>query len=523
MGKVNYQKYALQLLSVSHLFFGMAFTATTSDSGWALQSFVTEPEIQPPVFDINKTATTYDAYIFMDTNTNGVASGNLVATIIDDEGQLIWSAGYSETTNPSLQTYNGEDVILYWDGEIAGDIGRGYGKIVVMNTSYVPQWNVTLTDDIYVSDETYDSYIDAHEALISSDDTLLVTVYNTTQADLTSVGYGTAGWILDSMVFELDIETSEVLWSWSAADHVDQIPFTASHEPISEIPHWASTAWDYFHINAIAEYGDGYLISSRTLWNVYYIEKSTGNVLWYINGADGGNFTLPSDYSAQTGEELFKYQHDPRVLSTSSTGLVLTLFDNNNFEYGDLLEPNTSYGLEITLNTEDFTTTLNQVLYDPADAIHTIAEGDRQTLANGGVFIDYGFQPYAKEFNSAGDVIWSANWGTIGDGSYRARKYVFEGTPTTKPKIAVDGGATEYTVYVSWNGATEVTQWELVGCGPLGTVTIEKTDFETSWSGTCPTGTVHAIALTSSGVSLGISNSITLTSDSTIANATSKA
>lgn len=106
MGRVNYQKYAKQLLAVSHLFFGFAFTAETSTSGWALQSFVTEPDILPPVFDINKTGTTYDAYIFMDTNTNGVASGNLVATIIDDEGQLIWSAGYSETTNPSFQTYS---------------------------------------------------------------------------------------------------------------------------------------------------------------------------------------------------------------------------------------------------------------------------------------------------------------------------------------------------------------------------------------------------------------------------------
>lgn len=96
----------MQLLSVGHLFFGFAFTATTSTSGWPLQSFVTEPNIQPPVFDINKTATTYDAYIFMDTNTNGVSSGNLVATIVDDEGQLIWSAGYSETTNPSFQTYS---------------------------------------------------------------------------------------------------------------------------------------------------------------------------------------------------------------------------------------------------------------------------------------------------------------------------------------------------------------------------------------------------------------------------------
>lgn len=454
----------------------------------------------------------------MDTNTNGVTSGNLVATIISDDGELVWSAGYSDTTNPSFQTYNDEDVILYWDGDLAGNIGRGYGKIVVMNTSYVPLWNVTLTDDIYVADETYSSYIDAHEALISSSNTLLVTAYNTTQADLTSVGWGTAGWILDSMVFELDIETSEVLWSWSAADHVDQIPLTASHEPINEIPHTAGHAWDYFHINAIAEYGEGYLISSRTLWSIFYISKSTGDVIWYFNGGDGGNFTLPADYASQetSGSELFKYQHDPRVQSTSSTGLTITLFDNNNFEYGHLLYPNTSYGLEITLNTDDFTSTLDQVLYDPSDAVHTIAEGDRQTLTStGGAFINYGFEPHAKEFDADGSVIWSAQWGTVGDGSYRARKYVYEGTPTTLPKLAVEAGSASLTVYISWNGATDVTHWEIVGCGTLGLATVEKSGFETSWTGTCSAANIHVLALNSLGATLATSHSIVANSTGT--------
>lgn len=103
----------MMLLSVSQLFFGIALGASTSDSGWALQTFVTEPDINPPVFDINKTGETADGYIFLDTNTNGALASDLVATIIDDAGEIIWSAGYSDTTNPSLQTYNGEDVIIY--------------------------------------------------------------------------------------------------------------------------------------------------------------------------------------------------------------------------------------------------------------------------------------------------------------------------------------------------------------------------------------------------------------------------
>lgn len=198
--------------------------------------------------------------------------------------------------------------------------------------------------------------------------------------------------------------------------------------------------------------------------------------------------------------------------STTSTGLVLTLFDNNNFEHDNLLQPNHSYGLEITVNTDDFTTTLDEIVYDEADPVHTIAEGDRQTLSTGGTFINYGFQPYAKEFDSTGAVIWSANWGNIGDGAYRARKFVYEGTPNTKPSIAVEQGLLEATVYVSWNGATEVTAWELIGCGSADTVTVARDGFETSWSGSCSASTVRAVALDTDGLELATSQSVLVNS-----------
>lgn len=395
-----------------------------------------------------------------------------------------------------------------------------------MNTSYVPIYNVTLTEGIYVAGgNTYDSYLDAHESLITTSNTLIATVYNTTQADLTSVGYTKKSWILDCMVYEFDVETSEVLWSWSAADHVDQIPFTASHEPISEPPLLASLAWDYFHINAVAEYGEGYLISSRTLWSIFYVSKATGDVIWTYQGGDGGNFTLPALPSYYATDELFKYQHDIRVASTSSTGLTVTLFNNNNFENGDLLNPNTSYGLEITLNTNDYTSTLDQVLYDSSDAIHTIAEGDRQSLSNGNVLVNYGFQPHAKEFTSTGEVAWSAQWGYISDGAYRARKFVYEGTPRTLPSIAIEAnGVASFTVYVSWNGATKVNKWEIIGCGAAGLVTVAKTGFETSWTGSCSAASVHAIALTSAGLSLATTKSVLAnTTNSVIANSTETA
>ena len=49
--------------------------------------------------------------------------------------------------------------------------------------------------------------------------------------------------------------------------------------------------------------------------------------------------------------------------------------------------------------------------------------------------------------------------------SYRAFRFAWSGTPTTKPSVAarVDRGAT--TVYASWNGATQVARWRVLGGG----------------------------------------------------------
>jgi Arylsulfotransferase (ASST) len=47
---------------------------------------------------------------------------------------------------------------------------------------------------------------------------LLVTGYNLTQVDLTSVNGSADGWIYNSLFFEIDIESKEILFQWSALE-----------------------------------------------------------------------------------------------------------------------------------------------------------------------------------------------------------------------------------------------------------------------------------------------------------------
>lgn len=204
-------------------------------------------------------------------------------------------------------------------------------------------------------------------------------------------------------------------------------------------------------------------------------------------------------------------QHDSRVLSTSATGLTITLLNNNNYEYGDLTQVNITLGEQITLNTAAKTVTAAVVYYDAADPIATVAEGGYQSLPNGDVFLDYGLNPQLIEYNSAGAVVYTAVFGVLGDGSYRGFRFPFVGTPTTKPDLVACKNATSGTtnLWASWNGATEYNAWEVLGCD--GGVKVNRTGFETEYSAkTCALGVAQVEALSSTGKVLGTSKLVTV-------------
>jgi hypothetical protein len=52
-----------------------------------------------------------------------------------------------------------------------------------------------------------DCQADLHESYVTDRGSLLVTGYNLTQADLTSVNGSAQGWVYDSLFFDIDIET----------------------------------------------------------------------------------------------------------------------------------------------------------------------------------------------------------------------------------------------------------------------------------------------------------------------------
>ncbi len=111
------------------------------------------------------------------------------------------------------------------------------------------------------------------------------------------------------------------------------------------------------------------------------------------------------------------------------------LYDNNNDDQTN--PPLPSSGLELHLDLSNYSVMLIRRLQDPEDLIATPHTGDRQSLSLvGHALINYGSTPIMKEFNGAGAVVYSAQYGTrTGADIYRGFKYQWHAAPTTIPKV----------------------------------------------------------------------------------------
>ena len=107
-------------------------------------------------------------------------------------------------------------------------------------------------------------------------------------------------------------------------------------------------------------------------------------------------------------------------------------------------------------------------LSDPSDPISSRSQGSHELLYNGNTFLDFGQIPVLKEFGpkspSGADIRWTARYG--GDDKvqgYRGFKQEWHASPKGSPSLAVNGATANgcSSGYVSWNGATDVTAWNI--------------------------------------------------------------
>jgi hypothetical protein len=408
-------------------------TIASSGQAGSTHSFRSRPDLGPAVVEVNVRASDELApgYVFVGPKKGEGQDGPM---IVDNHGRLIWFARDRYVTDFKVQSYGGEPVLTWWEGEIVA--GHGVGEYVISDSSYREVRRI-MAGNGYRGD--------LHELSITPQDTALLTVYAETRTDLSPVGGPSDGPVWDGIAQELDIESGEVLFEWHSLDHV------AVEESYRGVPDDPEVPLDYFHINSIEVDPDGdFLIDAKGTWAVYKVDRGTGEVLWRLGGKR-------SDFEMGPGTG-FAYQHDARRQRDGT----ITIFDNG----ASPQVHEQSRGIAVDLDTDGMKATLVQEYTHPKGLLST-SQGNLQVLPNGNVFVGRGSKPFISEYSRDGKLLFDAQLSGENQ-SYRAFRLPWSGRPDEDPAVAAEKGhEDEVTVYASWNGATEVATWRvLAGSGP---------------------------------------------------------
>ncbi|KAJ6143151.1 hypothetical protein N7471_002604 [Penicillium samsonianum] len=275
-----------------------------------------------------------------------------------------------------------------------------------------------------IDSSSFVSWIDMHENTMASDGTMLVTGYNVTQTDLSSVGGPKNGWIADSLFYEIDVNTNEILFRWSALEHVDQIPLKVVQPfyPIRDWGHSSSSPYGYFHINSVDKFQDGTYISSSR----YYCSLDTSGKFKLLQGQTGGDFALNGI--------KFSYQHDACIHDETHDAFVLSIFDNSNSDVQNGTDHTEGILMNVNLATREVS--LLQTLHDQRDEIFSTSQGNIQLLPTDHVLMGYESNPKIHEYNTNGTCVMIAQFG-FDDivASYRAYRFPWVGVPDTLPDV----------------------------------------------------------------------------------------
>jgi hypothetical protein len=403
-----------------------------------------------PVIDVTTPANnTADGDLFVSNFAADPTHNYLM--ILDNNGEPIY---YQKVPNGAFSTDfkrlpNGN--LSYWDQQS--------GAIILLDSTY------RVIDTIHPGNG-YTS-VDAHEFLQLPNGHCIFLIYDTQPVDMSHVtpGGDPHAQVTGAIIQELDTHKN-VVFQWRSWDH---FAITDTNQPLT------TDKLDYVHANALdLDLFGNILLSSRHMSEITKIDHQTGAIIWRMGGVQN-QFTFASTVSS--GEPVnFYYQHDIRYLPNGH----ISLFDNH-----DDPPPQISRGLEYAVNESTLTATLVNVIRNTPD-VYSSAMGNVQHLSNGNTLVGWGSNPSPNltEFHADGSkaielTIGSSNF------NYRAYRFPWHGYPTWAPQlIARSDGGGGVNLTVSWNGATDISAYQVYGSDTLPITTFikqqNKSGFETT-------------------------------------------
>ncbi|UKZ77083.1 hypothetical protein TrVFT333_004801 [Trichoderma virens FT-333] len=465
-----------------------------SDKGFPSQNFRSS-NIIAPVFLVNKweqDQVDNAPFILLGTVYGENKAGPMVFDARDMS--LVYAdQKYENTYTSNVYFINGTRYFAFWEG--GHTRGHANGNCLFFDENYNLKYNVT-------AQGLNDARADMHELSVTTNGTIIFSTYFNIPFDCRPVGGPENALLMDSGFQEVDPATNELIFDWQASKF-----FTIDNS-------YASYNADY------GTHDGNYLVSSRHLSILTLVDGKDGHPIWILGGRQN-QFTDLSNGAATN----FSWQHDARIIPSSSNitdETHITLFDNHGEYSGPCQEKCETRALRIAVNQVLHTARVVNQFFHP-ESIDSGAMGGYQTLDSGNVMTGWGYYPGFVEYTSDGTPVMDFQRGIIGGEplpdmfAYRVNKGDWKGNPSWPPSVAADApnnSTLNATVYVSWNGATEVASWAIFASNNHSTINsytnliaeFPRHGFETAIPLTSTNVTrryVGAAAVSSSGDVLG--------------------
>ena len=417
------------------------------------QSFVSRPDLRPPAVTVTPGAGQASGDVFLAPYSG---DGRYGPMILDEHGGLIWFdplARGARAADFRVQSYHGQPVLTWWQDPLVGGGSSSAGGVI--DDSSYRQIAVVRAGNGYQAD--------LHEFQLTPSNTALITVYDAVRCDLSALGGRRDGAVADTLFQEIDLATGLVRYEWHFLDHV---PLSSSYYSGREAS--LTEPFDPFHINSVDVERDGsFLVDARNTWAAYDVDPHSGQLRWQLGGKHGSFKLGPGVATA--------WQHDAREQPDGA----ITFFDNG---ASPRVHP-ASRAIEVALDPSTGTATLVRSYSHPTPLVSP-SQGNLQALANGDWMVGWGQAGYFSEVEASGRLLFDARLPS-GWETYRTYVLPWSAQPAQAPSLALRAGPHGGTLaYASWNGATGVAAWRVLGGGSPGALapllSAPRAGFETS-------------------------------------------
>jgi hypothetical protein len=223
-------------------------------AGNSSDAATTTPVDPPEVTVLQNSPGQGDGLIFIAPKGAGIGGGPqpgpVGPEIVDSSGRVVWFSPVTNGQVPAdfrVQSYRGKPVLTWAQQSNFGKLAGGESVNTIADSTYHVIATVKAGNGLNA---------DAHEFLLTPQDTALITIYDLVAADLNSVGGSKNAQVWEGSIQEIDIPTGKVIFEWRS---LGKVGFDESYWPLPDSP---AAVWDYIHINGIALDDDGNLLLS---------------------------------------------------------------------------------------------------------------------------------------------------------------------------------------------------------------------------------------------------------------------